>query len=70
MEKILAPIPGKITEIAVKPRQAVKAGQFILTLEAMKMQNEIFCNENGIVKEILVSEGGKVAANQPMVVIE
>jgi len=70
MEKIVAPIPGKITSISVKPGQAVKAGQLILTLEAMKMQNEIFCDGAGTVKEILVSEGGKVATNQPMVVIE
>lgn len=70
MEKILAPIPGKITAIAVKEGQAVKAGQLIVTLEAMKMQNEIFCGDAGTVKEILVKEGDKIAANQVMVSIE
>lgn len=70
MEKILAPIPGKILSIDVKQGQNVKGGQVVLILEAMKMENEIYCNESGIVKEILVAEGALVQANQPLMVIE
>lgn len=70
MEKIIAPIPGTITTIDIKAGQPVKAGQTVLILEALKMQNEIFCNTVGTVKEIFVKEGEKVSANQALVVIE
>ncbi|NLI92616.1 MAG: biotin/lipoyl-binding protein [Peptococcaceae bacterium] len=70
MENILAPIPGTIVSVAVNAGQTVKAGQKILILEALKMQNEIFCEEAGTVKEILVKEGAKVKAGQTLVVIE
>ena len=70
MGKILAPIPGNIVNLAVKEGQQVKAGKKILILEALKMQNEIFCEEEGTVKEILVNEGAKVKAGQILVVIE
>lgn len=60
MERISAPIPGNIVSISVKTGQKIKAGQKILILEALKMQNEIFCEEAGTVKEILVSEGAKL----------
>lgn len=70
MEKICAPIPGTITSIDISEGQTVKSGQTILILEALKMQNEIFCNNAGIVKEILVKEGSKVSANQVLIVIE
>lgn len=70
MEKVVAPIPGTIVSIAVKPGQTVKAGQKVLILEALKMQNEIFCETAGTVKEVLVNEGAKVKAGQALVVIE
>ena len=70
MEKITAPIPGNIVSITVKVGQTTKVGQKILILEALKMQNEIFCKEAGTVKEILISEGAKVKAGQTLVVLE
>jgi biotin carboxyl carrier protein len=70
MEKITAPIPGNIVSVSVKVGQVVKAGQKVLILEALKMQNEIFCEDAGTVKEVLVSEGAKVKAGQSLVVIE
>ena len=70
MEKILAPIPGKIISIAVKEGQDVKAGEVVLTLEAMKMHNDVYCEEGGIVKEILIKVGENVSPNQLLVVLE
>ena len=55
MEKVVAPIPGNIVSVAVKVGQTVKSGQKLLILEALKMQNEIFCETAGTVKEILVN---------------
>lgn len=69
-EVISAPMPGKITAIKVKVGQAVKAGDLICTLEAMKMENEMFCSVAGTVKDIRVSEGATVAAGEAVVVID
>lgn len=68
-ESICAPMPGKIMSIKVKPGQAVKEGDLILTLEAMKMENEIFCHASGTVKEIRVNEGAAVNPGDVLVVI-
>lgn len=68
-ESVTAPMPGKIMSIKVKQGQAVKAGDLILTLEAMKMENEIFCGEGGTVKEIRVQEGAAVNPGDVLVVI-
>lgn len=70
MEKILAPIPGKIISIAVKEGQNVKAGQLVLCLEAMKMQNDVYCDEGGVVKEVMVQVGENVSPNQLIIVLE
>lgn len=68
-ETVTAPMPGKIMAIKVKVGQQVKAGDLILTLEAMKMENEIFCGVGGTVKDIRVSEGAAVNAGDVLVVI-
>ena len=68
-ETITAPMPGKIMSIKVKAGQAVKEGDLILTLEAMKMENEIFAGASGTVKEIRTSEGAAVNPGDVLVVI-
>ncbi|MCR4441199.1 MAG: biotin/lipoyl-binding protein [Peptococcaceae bacterium] len=68
-EVVTAPMPGKILSIKVKAGQAVNAGDLILTLEAMKMENEIFCGSAGTVKEIRVTEGAAVNPGDVLVVI-
>ena len=68
-EVISAPMPGKIMSVKVKVGEAVKAGDLILTLEAMKMENEIFCGAAGTIKEIRCSEGAAVNPGDTLVVI-
>ena len=68
-EVISAPMPGKIVSVKVQAGQSVKAGDLILTLEAMKMENEIFCGEAGTVKEVRCSEGAAVNPGDVLVVI-
>ena len=68
-EVISAPMPGKVLSIKVKVGQAVKEGDLILVLEAMKMENEIFCGASGTVKEIRTSEGAAVNPGDVLVVI-
>ncbi len=60
-EKILkSPMPGLITKILVKPGEKIKVGDKLLILEAMKMENEIRSDVEGVVKEVLVNEGTAV----------
>lgn len=64
-----APIPGAISEVKVRPGEAVKRGQVLLLLEAMKMQNEIMAPSDGVVEEIYVSQGQTVNTGDPLLKI-
>ena len=63
------PMPGRVISIKVKEGDSVKMGSPLIVLEAMKMQNEIVANINGIVREIRVSEGDLVESTDVLVVI-
>ena len=67
--KVLAPMPGIILAMNVSAGQAVKAGDVLLVLEAMKMENEITAPSDGIVKQILVQKGSTVDTDAALVVI-
>lgn len=67
---VTAQIAGRIVRVDVKPGDVVKAGDVLLILEAMKMENEVKAPKDGTVKEVLVSEGARVAEGDPLVVIE
>jgi biotin carboxyl carrier protein len=69
-ETILAPMPGVVVGIAVQVGDAVEAGQGVLTLEAMKMENELKSSVGGFVKEIKVKVGQGVAQGEKLIVIE
>ena len=58
--KITSPMPGKIISIKASPGQAVKKGEVILILEAMKMENEIVAPEDGTVSSINVTDGQSI----------
>lgn len=60
--KVNAPMPGKILEVKAAAGTAVKKGQVILILEAMKMENEVVAPEDGTVATINVSVGDSVEA--------
>jgi len=60
MYRILSPLPGVIIHVLVKEGDRVKAGDKVLTLEAMKMENNVFAEKAGIVKSIKVQAGGNV----------
>ncbi len=57
---IIAPIPGSIIEIFVKPGDLVKKGQVLLVMEAMKMENKIQSDKDGIVDSVQVTVGSNV----------
>jgi biotin carboxyl carrier protein len=59
-KKLVAPMPGKVVRLLVAEKDAVEAGQGILVVEAMKMQNEIKSPKKGTVQKIVVMEGASV----------
>ncbi|MBQ3512420.1 MAG: biotin/lipoyl-binding protein [Lachnospiraceae bacterium] len=58
--KVAAPMPGKILGVKASVGQAVKRGDVIIVLEAMKMENEVVAPEDGTVASINVAEGANV----------
>lgn len=67
---VKAPLPGTITSIEVEVGQEVKAGDTVVVLEAMKMQNNIEAEKDGKVTAIAVKQGQAVMEDDPLVVIE
>lgn len=67
---IKAKMPGKIIELKVKAGDAVKKGDLLLVMEAMKMKNPVPAPSDGTVKEVKIEIGGRVNAGQVMLVIE
>lgn len=68
-EIIKAPIPGKVLEVLVEKDQKVSAGDALLVLEAMKMQNTICALKGGVIKTIAVSAGSLVSKDDVMLEI-
>lgn len=64
-----APMPGKIIKVAVTVGQKICAGDVVLILEAMKMQNEIKTPVDGVVKAISVEAGQTVKPGESMAII-
>ena len=67
---LLSPMPGLLAEVAVKPGQDVKAGERLLVIEAMKMQNVILAERDATVAEVLAKEGDSLAVDQPVIAFE
>ena len=68
-EAVTAPMPGNILKVNVNVGDAVKEGQCLVVLEAMKMENEIMAPKNGTVTQVVVSKGSTVDTGAPLVVI-
>ena len=64
-----APMPGKVLDVKVAAGQAVKFGQVVITMEAMKMETEIVAPADGTVAQILVKAGDAVETGTAMVVL-
>lgn len=66
---VKCPMPGKILSVAVSAGAAVKKGDLLLVLEAMKMQNEIYAPQDGTVSEVRVAANQTVATGDVLVVL-
>ena len=69
LQQIVAPMPGKVVRVLVRVGDAVEAGQGLLVIEAMKMQNEIRSPKSGTVERVLVEEAQAVNAGQVLCVV-
>jgi biotin carboxyl carrier protein len=69
-QEILAPMPGKVVRVLAAVGDAVEAGQGLLVVEAMKMQNEIHSPKSGKVERLLVKEGQNVNAGEVLAWVE
>ncbi|MBQ6742099.1 MAG: biotin/lipoyl-binding protein [Bacteroidales bacterium] len=67
--KVTTPLPGTILDVYVNVGDAVKAGQTVVLLEAMKMENNIEADTDGTVKEVKVRKGDSVLEGDVLVVI-
>lgn len=69
-EVIEAPMPGNIWKIEVKVGDVVKAGDVLLILEAMKMENEVVAPRDGVVASINTTEGAQVNTGDKLIVLD
>ena len=67
---IPSPMPGTVTTVSVKAGDEVKMGDILISLESMKIHNEILAPKDGKVKEIFVAEGKYVRRGDPLIAIE
>jgi biotin carboxyl carrier protein len=68
--KLVAPMPGKVVRVLVREEAEVEAGQGIVVVEAMKMQNEIKSPKKGVVRKLTASEGANVNSGDVLAIVE
>ena len=69
-QTVKAPMPGRVTQVAVRPGDQVKAGDPLLVIEAMKMENEFRASVSGTVTDVRAQAGQAVNAGDVLLVIE
>ena len=70
IEKIIAPMPGKILDIMVEENADIKQGESVIILEAMKMQNEILASVSGKVTKVYVKQNESVMKDDLLIEIQ
>ncbi len=68
-ETIPAPLPGTVLAVKVAAGETVKAGQVLVVIEAMKMENEILAPHDGTVAQVVTAKGAAVDTGAPLVVL-
>ena len=64
---VLSPMPGLLVDVAVQPGQKVLAGERVAVIEAMKMENVLFAQADGVVGKVLAAKGESLTVDQPIV---
>lgn len=66
-EPVNAPLPGTVVAVKVAAGEAVKKGQILVIIEAMKMENEVVAPRDGTVAQVITSKGASVNSGDPLV---
>jgi len=69
-QKITSPMPGKVVRVLAQEGTEVEAGQGVIVIEAMKMQNELKSPKKGKVQKIVTKEGAAVNAGDVLAIVE
>ena len=69
-KKVVAPMPGKVVRVLAREKDEVEAGQGVVVVEAMKMQNEIKSPKKGVMQKMLATEGANVNAGDVLAIVE
>ena len=69
-DKVVSPMPGKVMKIPVNEGDLLSAGDIVVVLEAMKMENNIDADRAGVVKEVCIQQGATVMEGDNLIVIE
>jgi propionyl-CoA carboxylase alpha chain len=64
---LLSPMPGLLTDISIRPGQDVRAGENLVIIEAMKMQNILKAESDCVVAEVMAKAGDSLSVDQPIV---
>jgi biotin carboxyl carrier protein len=67
---VTAPLPGKILKVNVTPGSKIKKGDVLMTIEAMKMENEILASTNGTINRVFVETGKNVETKEKLLEFE
>ena len=68
-EVVASPLPGTVLQVKVSAGEAVKAGQLLLIIEAMKMENEVLAPRDGTVAQIVAAKGATVNTGDALIVL-
>ena len=68
-QHVLAPMPGKVIRILAKAGEKIEAGQGLVVVEAMKMQNEVRAPKSGRIEKVLVAQGQSVNAGELIAIV-
>jgi biotin carboxyl carrier protein len=69
-QRVTAPMPGRILKVLVRPGDEIAAGQALVVIEAMKMENDLKAVRAGRVREVLVTEASSVEAGRLLVIVD
>ncbi|PYX82291.1 MAG: acetyl-CoA carboxylase biotin carboxyl carrier protein subunit [Acidobacteria bacterium] len=69
-KKLVAPMPGRVVRVLAPAQTEVEAGQGVMVVEAMKMQNELKSPKKGVVQKVLAAEGAAVNAGDVLAIVE
>jgi len=67
---LISPMPGMLTQVSVEAGQEVRTGETLVVIEAMKMENVLYAEQDGVVAKVLAKAGDSLAVDQPIIEFE